>query len=279
MDDFFRQNLASLRGSELKIIVALLDSGQVATTELMRLTGVSDRKTFFAALARLQELGVVGKPNRLGWETRLAWLGNQTERWGNQAVHTYSQLGNPTTVAGKPNQDGRETQPEQLGNHTEWVGKPNHDGLETPPESIEAAIALTDEMDAEGDERNPHSPFQIRRKQQIELIQQSWVELFHEELNSLAAKQLLQTARSQAADVYSAMVEAHERGVQYPRAYVNKILEGLARKTNQSTLHKNVHKPDGEVRDLFPVTQEQRDAWDKAERRLKASGLLDNLEL
>ena len=78
MDDFFRQNLASLRGSDTKILVALMHCGQLVTADLKRITGISDRKTFFDSLHRLQELGVVGKPNQFGWETPLARLGNQT---------------------------------------------------------------------------------------------------------------------------------------------------------------------------------------------------------
>ena len=63
----------------------------------------------------------------------------------------------------KPNQDGLETQLEELGN---------------PTDDLQTALAWADAMDASGDERRPNSPFQLRRKQQLSLIQKAWTETF-----------------------------------------------------------------------------------------------------
>jgi hypothetical protein len=115
-------------------------------------------------------------------------------------------------------------------------------------DNLEELLTQADEMDASGDERQPSSPFQQRLKRQIVLLQEAWQALFTEPLYQLTAKQMLQAAHSQALDVYSAMQIAHERGVQYPRGYVTKILEGLAKKP---TPIKRKTKPGG----LRPVTQ------------------------
>ena len=270
MDDFFRQNLGSLRGSEAKLLITVWALGTLPNPELMRISGVRDRKTFYDGLRRLREvgfLGEVGKTNSTSWKIL-------PPGWESQPVQPEpreSWWGNPTSRLEKPTQG--------LDKPTSRLEKPTQ-GLENPTDDIQAAITLADEMDAEGDERNLHSPFQIRRKRQIELIQQAWSQLFNEDLNPLAAKQLLQTAHSQATDVYGAMVAAAERNVQYKQAYVKKMLEGNASKPAASVLHKNVYKSDGDgPGDLRPVTEEMRKSWDELGRKFKASGILDDWEL
>lgn len=269
MDDFFRQNLASLKGSEVKILIAMMIHGRRPNAELMRLSGITNRATYYGSLNHLRSLGAIPGPHLRGWET----LQNDGERFDFQTV---GGAGTTPDPVGKPYQQGNptggETQP-KWGNQT-------RSGGETQPNDIESAIALADEMEADGDERDTRSPFQVRRKRQIELIQQAWRQLFNEDLNPLAAKQLLQTAHSQATDVYGAMLAAAERNVQYKQAYVKKMLEGNASKPAATVLHKNMHKADSDgPGDLRPVTQEQRDSWDEMDRKLKASGLLNGWDL
>ena len=54
MDDFFRQNLASLSGSEAKVALAWMIAPGAPKPELMRISGVTHKQTFYHAYHTLE---------------------------------------------------------------------------------------------------------------------------------------------------------------------------------------------------------------------------------
>ncbi len=178
MEDFFRQQLASLSGSAAKVALAWMIAPSASKPELMRLSGVTHRGTFYRAWRSLE--------GYLGAEIVPLTYQNRTVDvpFPNQVYHY------PALPVPFPNQ--------VYQNRTDDVPNPNQSAPNPNQEDIEAAIAQADGMDGSGDERQPTSPFQIRRKQQLTLIQQAWVDTFGQELTPLAAKELLQVAHSQA---------------------------------------------------------------------------------
>ena len=258
MEDFFRANFATLKGSEVKVLFTLLELGvtQAPSAELMRLTGLTDRKTFYGALRNLEETGW------LGWlRTRLE---NPTSSWEIQPV----ELGNHTVVVGKPYSPqlekpttSRETQPERLENPTP--------GGETQPEdqTLEARIAQADALDASGLPTVAKSPYQQRRKRQCMLLQEAWTAVFPDDPVAPEAMLLfLQAAHDEASAVYQAMLEAVLHSVKHPKSYILAILRSPKKKADAQE-------------ELRPVPDEMRKAWIENERQLEASGWLNGWDL
>ena len=167
--------------------------------ELMRLSGVTGRTSFWRAYNTLEVLGL--------FQIRTDIVSIRDRSVPNRDQHV-----------------PKEDQVFQIGT----TAVPEEDA-DVSDRDYEQEFIAADEMDADGDERQPKSNFQLRRKRQVQLIQEVWLSFFGEELNVLAAKELLQSAHSEAMDVYQAMLQAHERGVQYPRAYIRKIVEAVSR--------------------------------------------------
>jgi hypothetical protein len=249
MEDFFRANLPKLSGSESKLVLTLLHVPEAweSESELKRLSGVTDRFTFRRARRRLAERG---------WFT---YLEETVQKPTVEEQKSTPLVAKADTMLQKST--GMLQKPTPLVAKADMV----------PTEDFETILAEADDMDGSGDERLSSSPFQKRRKQQMALLHQAWLDLFGMELAPIAAKELLQTARSQALDVYRAMQQAKDRGVEYPKAYVRKVLTELAKKPPTSA--------PTELGDGRPVTDEMRKSWDKAEARIAKSGLLDGWDL
>ena len=139
--------------------------------ELMRISGVTHQATFYHGTTA----SAVGDlPAEVGRKPNLTSCANPKPSYENRTSSgsiTEPGRGAETTPSGRqtlPRKPYRWRNPTKGGEiQTRTVGKPNQT-------TIESAIALADEMEADGDERDTHSPFQVRRKRQIELIQQAW---------------------------------------------------------------------------------------------------------
>lgn len=237
MDDFFRQNLASLSGSEAKLLLTMFAVGRTSNAELLRLSGVKDRKTFYDALHRLRDSGwmdMVGKYNLNSWQIQPEWLGNPT-------IYHYPplpQLDYPTKELEKP---------------TEVVGEANQDDVSL---DFETALEAADGMPSDGDYRITTSNFMQRRKQQLQLLHEAWADLFKQEIASEALKELLQLSHGQSITIYYAMQKAADRKVEFPKGYIKKILQATPA------------KPEPAQEERLPVTAEDRARWAENEKLL-----------
>jgi hypothetical protein len=253
MDDFFRQNLALLTGTETKIAEAIRLEPDASKPELMRLCGITHRQSFYRA-----------------WKSLEAKVGS--EMFTTLSTKPNQRVNKTEPVVTNPNHDGNKTEPGVPGdgNKTElMVTNPNQDDVSV---DFYSALARADAMDSSGDERRAESPFQIRRKQQLTLLQEAWAGTFQQQIARNAAKELLQIADSQALDVYDAMQTAAERNPERPFSYVRAILK------KGQTKPKQEREQEGGV--IYrPVTEEMRRSWDQAEAEVMASGVLDGWSL
>ena len=265
MEGFFRQNLASLKGGEAKLVLTLFTLGDLTSAELKRLSGVRDDKTFYDALRRLQEAGWVDRLGKSNWKIQE----NLEKPSGKTQVSLEKPSEYPAPSLEYPSPVYLE-KPSALGkSKSDTLENPSEaDEVEDPldrPVDMETAIARADMMDASGDERQPKSPFQIRRRRQLQLIHMAWTDAFGEDLNNTAAKELLQEARSQAQDVYDAIKSAEGRRPQYPLSYVRATIKnqvGKRESTNGAVLGTN-----------RPVTDQTRREWEANDKLAQATYL------
>jgi hypothetical protein len=84
-----------------------------------------------------------------------------------------------------------------------------------------------DLMDASGDQARPGTPFQIRRKAQIEFIQDLWVDSFHAPVSVAEAKILLNLAGNYTEDILDRVEEvlAKPKKIDWPLGYIKAILK------------------------------------------------------
>ena len=248
---------ANLKGSEAKLLLHLLRrNGELGPiSELMRCSGVNDRRTFFLARKKLQGYG---------WWT------------------------NPTTFF-QPNAETQPQEPNQLDNPTTLttpvVAIPNHINPTTYATNDEAVVTalqhaqvltarrepetpvlnvpqFTEEKDWHseamqadlmemGEKTNQrNTPFWHRRQAQMQVLQGAWKEMFGRELTNDAAKDLLNLADDYAEEVLDAMDATKARGnIQSPLGYIrstfrNRRKESRQQQTPSSVRPVSIDKPE-----------------------------------
>lgn len=221
---------ATLSHAAARLYIHLLwrGDGFAPKAVLMRGAGIRDYRDFDRGWAELVNKGLLDAQSRHVWLPSVATTENPVTITEIPVFNTEKPVA--TTDLCSPQYPVPTTE-KSVANTEKPVATTELSVLNT-----EADIAEADEMDASGDERDPRSPFQQRRQRQIRLLAEAWLLLFprQQPLQSLAAKQLLIAARSQAATVFQAMQKAAERGADYPLAYTRKLVEELAKKQRES---------------------------------------------
>lgn len=168
----------------------------------------------------------------------------------------------------------------------------DYEGVEPP--TIEYSLYLVDRMPADGDETNPHSRFQIRRRKQMEVLRRAWSATFPEQnkLIDATVKKWLTYADNSAARVFEAMqaTEQQPKKIAYPLTYIEKILvagrdERLKREAIESApvqkvihIHDDapgIHRREENEQEREDRLEGVRSLWERARYKYNQASLLE----
>lgn len=271
---------ATLSGSAAKLLLHLLriGPGQRETPALMRGAGIGDRKAFYAAKEKLQELGLWENPSWCREITQPVWANTSgvweippalrekptevleipPEVWGNHSVT----VANPPIYIGTTEPASPPT-PDVFLPQSRRVPEEDRNFSEESEKTARELCQEADLMDRDGDRQRPTSSFQARRNAQVKAICLGWSALFPEQnpLTTARAKQLLLVTDDVAEDVYDALEEAV--GKEYPFGYAKKVLES---KPKPATSDGRDHT--GEKMDWTPEMEAKTRAGEEKMRKM-----------
>lgn len=205
--------LPEMGGNEAKLLLhqLLSQGGKKTNDELMRETGISNRRTFFRAKAFLVERGWLHPCHQTGY------------------THDTSDT-HVTTQQVTPMSPGyTDVTPTGYTHDTGYTGDTPTGTEIQPPESDNwrARLAEADRMPGSTATDKAHDPaFRARRETQVKLLQSTWKALLGQDLTIQAAKGLLQLADDWSEDILDKIEEVQARGnIQSPLTYIRRIFE------------------------------------------------------